>query len=241
MRVFGEGRRGAAQRSPGTPGDAGSATNGRENGGRDAAVPSSRPPDGQRCAGASRLPGITSFAGAHDVSNGSLRSGSKVRSTIILPPHFGQIEGSGGGSVSRCSSPSGFASAAASPMSVRASGIRALMLPGASAPDQRRTLARPARRGQPVVPDARVAAREHMHQEASDELLRVERLLPHAEVRPALRAVTGQETDAAVGDGEDAAVGNADAMRVAGEVLADCERSAKWLLRVYDPLLEVEA
>ncbi len=80
-----------------------------------------------------------------------------------------------------------------------------------------------------------------MHQEASDELLRVERLLPHAEVRPALRAVTGQETDAAVSDGEDAAVGNADAMRVAGEVLADCKRPSKRLLRVHDPLLEVEA
>ena len=80
-----------------------------------------------------------------------------------------------------------------------------------------------------------------MQQEASDELLRVERLLPHAEVRAALRAVAGQETDAAVGDGEDAAVGNADAMRVAGEVLADCKRPSKRLLRVYDPLLEVEA
>ena len=87
-----------------------------------------------------------------------------------------------------------------------------------------------------VVPDTDESLREHVEQEASDELHARDR---HGSFLPS-GAILPPEFDLSVMDGDDALVGDGDAVGVAGQILQDLGRATKGWLGVDHPLLSAD-
>ena len=94
-----------------------------------------------------------------------------------------------------------------------------------------------ARGEQPEVADADEACREDVQQEASEEVVDVERQRAHLAPVP---VVLPSKRDGVVGDADEPVIGNGDAVGVAREVVQHVGGAAKGRLRVDDPRLAME-
>jgi len=86
---------------------------------------------------------------------------------------------------------------------------------------------------EPEMTDATEAIGQHVHEEATNELGRIER---HHTGLAARAVVLPAEADAAIGAVEETSVGDGDAMSVPAEIVEDDLRSSEGALGIDDPL-----
>ena len=82
--------------------------------------------------------------------------------------------------------------------------------------------------------DAHKAARQHMQQKPAQEFVGRN---GHLALFVAVGVILPSKCDAVLGHGHETVVGNGHAVRIAGQILEHVFWSAKWWLRIDDPIL----